>query len=848
MLHQAFGVCLFVLCIHSAVADVKVRVNDITTKGKTFRVVCTVQGETFVGWFKKDGSKVTSTNTWDKFYVSTENLDHTLVVKDVVVPDGGTYQCRGSDSIKNFTLYVEFYVTDAPENQQFNASETANIKCAAVGFTPPVFRWFKNQEEVLHEKDPRITIMKNGTLQIRKINESDSGSYVCRITQLSFLARTREEERKIEVVVFAPPRINLEKSYTVVYTYAGNPKKTRIKCTFWGYPLPDIKLLKGKTRLKSVKSSSLIKGTIKEGVSPFGNYTCRARNNLGTDKHTVVVREAGPPTPPTNITTKAECGCLTVSWEPPVDTGGFPISLYIQELSYGGTVVTAANVGSSPRTYTFTRHLKPNTLYNISVAGRTVAKIGESAGVVVKTSPCPPSGDIFILNKVTTLNSTNVTVKWTRPPDSGGDEDITYILEYSRADEDGAYIHWNSRRGIKHQELNVAGLVGGSTYLFQVVAVNAAGRSKQSAQKLFYFRPGTFLPTTVPTSGLIGPVDPNLVYDMDVNCTSQLIQVVFALKHFPGLDFRSFRLIGPTCKPDNVTETRIIISTQLDGCNTTRLHKDDVVIYSNKVVARVGDSRSSFYIVEFPFSCSFKKEQLVGVPSFQARRKISTFEAGVGDLSFVMKLFPTSEYKTPYSVVDYPIQVDPRHVLYCQVELMSTDSSLVTFVDSCVATPSMDPADNINYPFIEQGCSVDETVKYIHHPSRAVQRFTILPFKFKDASQPKVYLHCKVLVCHANNKASRCSRGCVEGSMRKRKEIEGHSGAHHDVTFGPVVLAKQTDDQSASPQDSDVSQPSVLLIVFIILGVVTLVACVYGAHHAVKSSAPGVHARVPTDL
>ena len=84
-----------------------VRVNDITTKGKTFRVTCTVQGETFVGWFKKDGSKVTSTSSWDKFYVTTQNSVHTLVVKDVVVPDGGTYQCRGSDSAKNFTLYVE---------------------------------------------------------------------------------------------------------------------------------------------------------------------------------------------------------------------------------------------------------------------------------------------------------------------------------------------------------------------------------------------------------------------------------------------------------------------------------------------------------------------------------------------------------------------------------------------------------------------------------------------------------------------------------------------------------------------------------------------------------------------
>lgn len=96
----------------------------------------------------------------------------------------------------------------------------------------------------------------------------------------------------------------------------------------------------------------------------------------------------GPPTPPRNITTTPHCNCLTVAWEPPIDTGGFPISLYIQEVSFNGTVVTTANVGSSPRTYTFTRHLKPNTEYKLILFGKTVARKGESAEVLVKTSVC----------------------------------------------------------------------------------------------------------------------------------------------------------------------------------------------------------------------------------------------------------------------------------------------------------------------------------------------------------------------------------------------------------------------------------------------------------------------------
>ena len=91
-------------------------------------------------------------------------------------------------------------MTDSPENQEFNATQTANIKCAASGYPKPVYRWFINRVEIDHRKDPRYTIMKNGTLQIKNINESDSGSYICRITQLSFLQRTREEERYAEWV------------------------------------------------------------------------------------------------------------------------------------------------------------------------------------------------------------------------------------------------------------------------------------------------------------------------------------------------------------------------------------------------------------------------------------------------------------------------------------------------------------------------------------------------------------------------------------------------------------------------------------------------------------------------
>lgn len=104
---------------------------------------------------------------------------------------------------------------------------------------------------------------------------------------------------------------------------------------------------------------------------------------------------------------------------------------------------------------------------------------------------------MFILNEESTISSTNLTVRWSRPPDNGGEKEISYILEYSKADVDGAHVQWISRRKITRQQFVVEGLVRGS-YLFQVMATNSAGRNKQYAQKTFFVTPGTLIATAEP--------------------------------------------------------------------------------------------------------------------------------------------------------------------------------------------------------------------------------------------------------------------------------------------------------------------------------------------------------------
>lgn len=68
-----------------------------------------------------------------------------------------------------------------------------------------------------------------------------------------------------------------------------------------------------------------------------------------------------------------------------------------------------------------------------------------------------------------------------------------------------------------------------------------------------------------------------------------------------------------------------------------------------------------------------------------------------------MGLYRNAEYSSPYEVSEYPVSVDPFGQLYCEAKLDTSDAGLVLFAETCVATPSMDPAHSVHYTFIDNG-------------------------------------------------------------------------------------------------------------------------------------------------
>ncbi|NXO61059.1 CUZD1 protein, partial [Aramus guarauna] len=110
-----------------------------------------------------------------------------------------------------------------------------------------------------------------------------------------------------------------------------------------------------------------------------------------------------------------------------------------------------------------------------------------------------------------------------------------------------------------------------------------------------------------------------------------------------------------------------------------------------------------------------------------------------------------------------PYYIDLNQTLFAQVRLRSTDSNLLVFGDTCIASPQPDFG-SLTYNLIRSGCSKDDTV-VTYRTLEHYGRFKFNTFRFLR-SFPSVYLQCDILICDSNNANSRCTEGCTSRQKR----------------------------------------------------------------------------------
>jgi titin len=247
------------------------------------------------------------------------------------------------------------------------------------------------------------------------------------------------------------------------------------KVTITAYDQDGLRLA-GVSTLPTIKNTPLI-FTDNIGIQKL---VFTGNGNFGIDDLVGTVNpppSVGPPTAPQNLIANAVSSTeIDLSWQPPLNNGGSPITGYtIQRSNDGITFSTIATVGPTPTSYSNTG-LQPNTTYIYQViATNAVGSSPASLSAQASTNSLVPDPPVNLLANA--VSSTEIDLSW-QPPLNNGGSPITGYTIYRSTSASGpftALINVGITTTFADTGLNPA-----STYYYQVVAHNKAGPSKPS--------------------------------------------------------------------------------------------------------------------------------------------------------------------------------------------------------------------------------------------------------------------------------------------------------------------------------------------------------------------------------
>lgn len=181
---------------------------------------------------------------------------------------------------------------------------------------------------------------------------------------------------------------------------------------------------------------------------------------------------ATAPDAPVAVTAAASSGQATVSWTAPASDGGAAVGDYRLERSGdGGTTWQAVADGVATATTATVSGLVNGTPYRFRVAAVNRVGTGPWSDPSAPVTPTGVPGAVAA--PLATPGDRGVTLAWGAPASDGGRPISDYAIQRS---SDGGATWLAVADGVSTATTaTVGGLVNGSSYLFRVAAVNAAG-------------------------------------------------------------------------------------------------------------------------------------------------------------------------------------------------------------------------------------------------------------------------------------------------------------------------------------------------------------------------------------
>jgi hypothetical protein len=200
-------------------------------------------------------------------------------------------------------------------------------------------------------------------------------------------------------------------------------------------------------------------------------FTVRATNAVGSSaasSASAAVTPIGPPGAPTAVSATSGSRSATVTWTPPVSTGGSAITGYSVTATPGGRTATVTGTATSATV----TDLVDGTPYTFTVTAQNAA--GSSGGAATVSAVTPLSAPSAPTAVSATPGDTTATVTWTAPSSNGGTTITGYTVTASPGDRT-ATVAGSLRTA------TVTGLTNGTAYTFTVRATNSVGSSAASS-------------------------------------------------------------------------------------------------------------------------------------------------------------------------------------------------------------------------------------------------------------------------------------------------------------------------------------------------------------------------------
>jgi len=244
-----------------------------------------------------------------------------LVLNSVTKEDRGEWSCTVQLKLEPLSLSHRLEILIAPSVSLLHSKDTVNIEegstanfeCSAEGFPAPTVHW-------VSESRRGQVVSRGPSLTLSDVAPDISGGYRCVATN-----SLGESHQTLTINVLYKPRTKLSRQTTSRNSYSAT---TQLSCQVQANPTATVTLYKD----TQIMSNSLVKSGKKDKFdiysitigglteSDYGNYSCVARNSLGTSSDSLKI--TGQPDQP--VVTSTPQGLYTNNykliwtvWTPP---------------------------------------------------------------------------------------------------------------------------------------------------------------------------------------------------------------------------------------------------------------------------------------------------------------------------------------------------------------------------------------------------------------------------------------------------------------------------------------------------------------------------------------------------